>query len=71
MVALIPSKKDSKGNWLCPVCGSPDIHEDAQDDGMALVMCDHCNWNVFGRGPIMKEWDEDWDEDHEDEGVME
>ena len=63
MVALIPSKKDRYGNWLCPVCGSSGLREDELDDGMSLVYCPKCHWNVYGVYPQMEDWDDDEDEE--------
>ncbi|MCL5732323.1 MAG: hypothetical protein M1285_02895 [Candidatus Thermoplasmatota archaeon] len=65
MVALIPSKKDKKGNWLCPGCGSSDLIEDEMDDGTdrSIVMCKDCGWNVYGPSPQMSSWDEDDEEE--------
>ena len=65
MVALIPSKKDKKGNWLCPECNSSNLIEDNMYDGTdrSIVMCEDCGWNVIGPFPQMSSWDEDDEEE--------
>ena len=62
MVALIPSKKDKYGNWLCPMCGSSGLQEDEFDDERSVVYCSKCGWNVYGGSPQMSDWDDDEEE---------